>query len=201
MEKIHRLHLRHTMARSNLVIVSLMALSLLVACVPQNVKTEPLQRPARTILILTGTGMVVSSKDDPRYEKTWLDVAKKFTDGLSEAITGAGLNAQVHIKQNRDETPTAALRRLITKEKKDAVITVTVHHTRNSLENTVYLKAKLMPLENVEDSKGARRVTTQIGTEKDYPILSTTKPDMREASIPDLGKQFVRELQEQGYLQ
>lgn len=145
--------------------------------------------------------MVVSSKDDPRYEKTWLDVVGKFADGLSSAITGAGLYAQVHIKNNRQEGSGAALGRLNAKEKKDAVITITIDHIRSSSENTVYMTAKFMPLENVEYSNGERKVVTQAGMEKKYPIFSTTHPDLSRASLLDLAKEFVKELREQGHLQ
>lgn len=62
---------------------------LLVSCATI-VKTEPPQTPAISVLIVTGAGMVPVSSSDPRYEQTWLHVASKYTEGLTEAMKASG---------------------------------------------------------------------------------------------------------------
>lgn len=178
----------------------MLAMTLLTACGPAIVKTEQPTQPANDILVLTGAGMVASSSNDPRYEETWLKVVKRYSQSLHTAMAGAGLNAQLHIKENGAESPKAVLGRLVAESKKDGLIQVTVTHIRNSEENTVYLNAEFLPLAYEHLSDGTQRVVPQPGTVKHYPLASTTKKDLRDASISGLAEMFVQELREQGYL-
>lgn len=173
---------------------------LLVSCATI-VKTEPPQTPAISVLIVTGAGMVPVSSSDPRYEQTWLHAASKYTEGLTEAMKASGVNAQVYIKKDRNEPVADVVARLVAEDRKDALLQVTVRHVRTSSDNTTYLEAELMPLEYQFYSDGKRKAVPRKGAEKSYPILSTTRPDLRQASITDMGKGFVKELRAQKYLQ
>jgi hypothetical protein len=181
-------------------VFAITAVVLLASCAASVVKTEAPQRPARSVLIVTGVGMVPAAANDPRYEKTWLEVAGKYADGLNEATKAAGVQTQVHIRRDRNEALDATVAMLVAKDKKDALVQVTVNHVRTSADNTIYLKAELMSLEYVYYSDGTRKAVTRKGAEKSYPILSTTKPDMSKASLSDLAQQFVKELRAQGHL-
>lgn len=174
---------------------------LLASCMATVVKTEPPQTPAISVLVITGAGMVPASSSDPRYEQTWLQVVSKYTDGLSEAMKAAGINAQVYVKKDRGESTADAIVRVLAQDRKDAVLQVTVRHVRTGSDNTVYLNSELLPLEYVFYSDGTRKIVPRQGLAKNYPILSTTQPDMRKASLTELGKGFVKELREQKYLQ
>ncbi len=178
-----------------------MAAIMVAACAPNIIESEGPQRPARTVLVLTGAGMVSSTTQDPRYEAIWSGVASRYAGAFSEELNSTGPHAKLHVIKNREESPQTALVRLVKEEKKDAVVQVTVKHVRTSTVNTIYLEAEFMPLVYNRLSNGQRNVVPQSGTRRNYPMLSTTSQDMRDASIPDLAKQFVSELRGQGYLQ
>lgn len=191
----------HRLPRVMLLVAVVSALLATSACAPTVVKTDPPRIPARSVLVLTGAGMVATSKDDPRYEQTWLKVSNTYADGLSEAINAAGLFSQVHVRKDVAESVESTFTKLVATERKDALLQVTVRHVRSSSDNTIYLKAEFLPLEFRQLSDGRRSVVPRSGLVRDYPVLSTTQPDMRKASLTELAKQFVKDLREQGLLQ
>jgi hypothetical protein len=144
--------------------------------------------------------MVTYSAQDPRHESTWLQVASSYAEALRTEIGSTGTQAELHIKQKRKEAAADVLTMLASHDRKDAVLQVTVYRVRSGTENTYYLMAQFMPLEYTRLSNGRRGMIPAQGVIKKYPILSTTTKDMRDASIPGLAKEFVRELRDQGHL-
>jgi hypothetical protein len=143
-----------------------MLVVLVCACNPRIIETEGPHRPARSVWILTGAGMVTYSAQDPRHESTWLQVASSYAEALRTEIGSSGTQAELHIKQKRKEAAADVLTMLASHDRKDAVLQVTVYHVRSSTENTYYLMAQFMPLEYTRLSNGRRGMIPAQGVIK-----------------------------------
>lgn len=145
-------------------IASIMAAVLLTACAaPTVVETKLAQVPARTVLVLTGAGMVPYSNDDPRYESMWLQTATTYAQAMQKHIDSSGRRAQLHVKNERGANSADYAAQLLAGARQDAVLQVTITHVKSSAENTIYLSAEFFPLEYRRLSNGQNRAIPQKG--------------------------------------
>lgn len=180
---------------------AVMSVALMTACASGFVETFPPNLPAKSVVIVTGVGMVPSAQNDPRYESMWLGAAKSYAEALRADIAKTGKKAQLDIKSDRSVKGTDYIAKLLATEKRDALVQVVVTHVRNSTENTVYLEASFLPLVYTRDVNGRLAATAQEGPIKRYPLFSMTGKDMRDASLSGLAVDFNKELRGKGLLQ
>lgn len=170
----------------------------LTACASTAVETTPPRVPARSVLIVTGVGMVPYAARDPRYESLWLGAARRYAEGLRTAIERTGARAELRIKRDRGIATIDYVKRLLAHEEQDALLQVTVNHERSGSVSTVFLEVSFLPLGSRRYPNGRRGVMTHTGPTERYPILSTSGKDMRNASLTGLADKFVQELRRRG---
>lgn len=158
---------------------------------------SPVQDPKSPdgVLIVYGEGLIPSYKD-PTLSTVHFLAAERFSRALFDEFKKRGTRSLVYPHRDKSVTLKEYIPLLLARQKRKALILVTIIHKKNEEENSLYMDISYRPLTYQAEPS---RVMFGDEIKKRYFIFSGAF-DNRNASLSTFAKNFIIHLEQTGNL-